>query len=332
MIAAVALFNIVSELIIDCWSAIGLQHYYWCDEYLGHRVEVRHFSNNTCATFDQVTGKRMSPRVRWISGMPERDSLTVFSDKNGNRGFINVNNGKVEIEGQYKHAWHFSDGLAAVVGDDGKVGFINHDNQIVVPAIYEYAEDHDYVFKNGSCVIKDPATGLFGAIDTLGKIKLPMEYNAIFDDYATGGMLYLRKNGKCGLADASLNVVFEPEYDNVNVSLENGGAYLTRDGEKKLVSFSGEVIYPFVVDEIWPLKYVVKSNGVDADEYEMHPYLVEVLVDYCCRGVMDTRTGRMVIPAIYTGVNMISKDLIIAELDGEEEANLIFDTSGVRVQ
>ena len=333
---AVIGLTIAVDLIGEGWEwfrdVAGMEHYYWRDEYLGNSIEVRHFSNNTCATFDEATGKRVSPRVRWISGVPERDSLTMFSDKKGNRGFINVNTGMVEIKGQYKHAWHFSEGLAAVVGEDGKVGFINHDNQMVIPAVYEYVEDHDYVFRNGNCIIKDPLTGLFGAIDTLGNPKLPMEYTIIFDDYDTEGMLYLRKGGKCGLADASLNVVFEPEYDNVAVSLVNDGAYLTRDGVKQLVSFTGEVIHPFVVDEIWPLKYIVRSNDVEADEYEMHPYLVEVMVDYCCRGVMDARTGRMVIPAIYTDISMISKDLLMAELDGEEETNLIFNAEGTRVE
>ena len=39
---------------------------------------------------------------------------------------------------QYKHAWHFSEGLAAVVTDNGKVGFINYDNEMVIPAVYEF--------------------------------------------------------------------------------------------------------------------------------------------------------------------------------------------------
>ena len=39
---------------------------------------------------------------------------------------------------QYKHAWHFSEGLAAVVADNGKVGFINYDNEMVIPAVYEF--------------------------------------------------------------------------------------------------------------------------------------------------------------------------------------------------
>ena len=46
---------------------------------------------------------------------------------------------------------------------------------------------------------------------------------------------------------------------------------------------------------------------------------------------MDTRTGKMVIPAIYSDISMISKDLLMAQLDGEEN-NIVFTTSGVVVK
>ena len=62
----------------------------------------------------------------------------------------------------------------------------------------------------------------------------------------------------------------------------------------------------------------------------LHPYLVEVMVDYNCVGVMDTRTGKMVIPAIYSDINMISRDLLMAQLDGEEN-NIVFTSQGVIV-
>lgn len=52
---------------------------------------------------------------------------------------------EVVIDGQYKRAWHFSEGLAAVVADNGKVGFVNYDNEMVIPAIYS---DIEMISKN----------------------------------------------------------------------------------------------------------------------------------------------------------------------------------------
>jgi hypothetical protein len=47
---------------------------------------------------------------------------------------------------------------------------------------------------------------------------------------------------------------------------------------------------------------------------------------------MDSRTGKMVIPAIYSDIDMISEDLLMAEVDGDEENNVVFTTSGVMVK
>ena len=74
---------------------------------------------------------------------------------------------------------------------------------------------------------------------------------------------------------------------------------------------------------------MIKYHDDAADEYELHPYLVEVMVDYHCYGVMDSRTGKMVIPAVYTDIDMISKDLIMAEMGNNEEDNVIFTTDGI---
>ena len=52
------------------------------------------------------------------------------------------------------------------------------------------------------------------------------------------------------------------------------------------------------------------------------------MVDYGCFGVMDTRTEEMVIPAIYSEINMISKDLLMAEVEGDEENNVVFTAEG----
>lgn len=52
------------------------------------------------------------------------------------------------------------------------------------------------------------------------------------------------------------------------------------------------------------------------------------MVDYDCFGVMDSRTGKMVIPAIYSDITMISKDLLMAEIGGDEETNVVFTTDG----
>lgn len=331
MIALILAITLIEEGISWAQWQFGLKHLYWADEDLGRNVEVRRFSDDLYATYNKSTDKRISPKMRWISGVPERDSLTVFCDKEGNRGYINVNTGEVVIDGQYKHAWHFSEGLAAVVADNGKVGFINHDNEMVIPAVYDYVSDYDYLFRDGFCILPDGGTNKYGAIDTLGKMKVPMEYSRIFKTYEESTW-YIRKDGKCGLADKNMDIIFEPIYDNITSQPWDGNAYLTLNGVKQLVTFDGEVLLPFVVDEVLPMQYISGVDEEGHDVYEQHPYLSAVLVDYKHWGVMDSRTGKTVLPAIYSDLDLVSKDLIMAEVDGNEENNILFTVAGKRVE
>ncbi len=205
--------------------------------------------------------------------------------------------------------------------------FINYDNEMVIPAVYDYVVDYDYIFEDGICVLVDGLTNKYGAIDRHGNMKLSMEYSRIFKAY-NESTWYIRKDGKCGLTDADMNIIFEPVYDNIRSNSSDNNAYLTLNGVKQLVSFDGEVILSFVIDQTWPLKYMVKCHDDMVHEYELHHYLVKVMVDYNCFGVMDSRNGRMVIPAIYSDITMISKDLLMAEVDGDEENNVVFTTDG----
>lgn len=328
--AIVFVIQIGEELVDTCKDHLGLTHYYWGDEDLGKNIEIRHFSNNLAATYNKLTDERLSPKVRWISCVPERDSLTVFCDKEGKRGYLNVNTGKVVIPGQYKHAWHFSEGLAAVVGDNGKVGFINYENELVIPMELDYVQDYDYLFIRDHCIIRDGESGKYGVIDRSGMLVVPFDYTDIFEASESDDTWYARKDGKCGLLGADMNIIFDAEYDNIDACVAGDVAYLTSVGHKQLVAFDGEVIEPFVIDETWPMAYIIKWNQSDSDEYELHPYLVEYSIGYLRKGVLDSRTGRVVIPALYTEISMISKDLISADLGYGDEC-VIFNTRGERV-
>ena len=101
---------------------------------------------------------------------------------------------------------------------------------------------------------------------------------------------------------------------------------------KQLVSFDGEVILPFVIDEAWPLEYTANSQNGEGTVDILHPYLMKVMVDYECYGVMDSRTGKMIVPAIYTDIKLASMNQIMAEIDNNEENNILFNASGVMIK
>ena len=121
--------------------------------------------------------KYVQKGLKWVSSRPERDSITVFCDQNDLRGFLNVNTGQIIIPAKYRHAWHFSQGLAAVVDDCGKMGFINYDGEVVIPMQLDFDIYYEYVFKDGYCAIQTDSTSLWGLIDRNGRCVLPCEYD-----------------------------------------------------------------------------------------------------------------------------------------------------------
>lgn len=297
--------------------------------YFNNNIKVKKFANGTAYTYDYVRDKRLSPKLKWISTMPERDSLTVFCDKKGLRGFINVNTGLIEIEGQYECAWHFSEGLAAVVGKEDKVGFINHDNELVIPMEFDRVAGNEYIFRNGYCVIQDKESRKWGVIDTKGEWKLRPEFDYISQSFCSDGYAIVHKGPFEGVLDEYMNFIFEPVYDDVSMYAPEGTAYLRKGGVKQLVAFDGEVLEPFVVDSTEPMMYPYGKDEEGKTMYRQHPSLVSFSVgpDNC--GVMDSRTGKVLIPAVYDYVSMISEHLIGADLYSGRE-KIIFTATGKR--
>ena len=105
-----------------------------------------------------------------------------------------------------------------------------------------------------------------------------------------------------------------------------GGVYRTRNNIKQLVDYSGNVIEPFVIDGTRPLKYMVRYNDEEADDYELVSDIAVYLVD-SWEGLLDLRTGKPLTPPDYWLIDMVSKDLVSAQIGyGNEE--VILDKRG----
>ena len=96
--------------------------WYWKDNYLSKNVEVHGFRDDKVRVYNYCTGKYTTPKVNWVADSPANDSLTVYAIPN-KRGYINIKNGEIVIDAEannYRKAWVFSEGLAAVM-KDGKI-------------------------------------------------------------------------------------------------------------------------------------------------------------------------------------------------------------------
>ncbi|MBQ5691525.1 MAG: WG repeat-containing protein [Alistipes sp.] len=280
------------------------------DRRLSDNITLHSFANNKWRVYDRTIGEYVTDKVNWLSDVSENDSLAVYALP-GKRGYINVNNGRIVIDAEansYTKAWVFSEGLAAVV-KDGKIGFINAQNEVVIPFQFDdYASkcrmwQFGYVFHNGYCAMPN-ANGDLGLIDKGGNWVVEPSYDEIWAPHESGYRVIV-KDGKHGVLDSSCNVVYPAEY--LYVGITRDGFVLTKGGRRWQVDFEGNTTQPFMFDIIDYLKY---PNGYDSNgelTYEFADFVkYEIMNSY---GIMNRITGEPITPAIYSDIIMLSKDL-----------------------
>ena len=301
--------------------------WYWKDNYLSKNVEVHGFRDDKVRVYNYCTGKYTTPKVNWVADSPANDSLTVYAVP-GRRGYININTGEIVIDARsndYTKAWVFSEGLAAVM-KDGKIGFINPSNEVVIPFQYASSEKCDlwkfgYIFYNGYSLMTD-RDGDFGIIDKTGKWIIEPEYKEIWKPGVKGHRVIM-KDGKYGLIDAYCNFMYPVEYDHIE-SL-NDGFVLSRCGCKWKVDLDGNVVNDMLFDSTHYLNYPVGYDEYGDIRYEFADYLKYKVGDLF--GIMDRITGDAVTPAIYMDINMLSEELFEVQDQYSGEWYLL-DTNG----
>ena len=299
---------------------------YW-DRKLSENVTLRSFSDNKWRVYNKQTGEYTTEKINWVSEAPETDSLAVYALP-GKRGYININTGRIIIDAEandYRKAWVFSDGLAAVM-KDGKIGFINDKNDVVIPFQFDYTDkcrmyDFGYVFHNGYCAMTD-ADGNLGLIDKNGNWVVEPEYDEIWAPHKSGYRVIV-KDSKHGVLDSTGTIVYPAEYGYISILPD--GFVLTKSGKQWQVDFEGNTVQPFMFDNTYYLNYPIGYNECGEIKYAFADFVkYEVMNSY---GIMNRITGKPITPAIYSDINMLSKDLFeVQEYDSYDW--YLLDTKG----
>lgn len=305
----------------------------WRDETLSKNVEVHGFNDGRVRIYNSETEKYVTPKLRWVSGTPRNDSLTVYADKKGNRGYLDCNSGKIVLPAnkvKYRHAWHFSKGRAFVVlPDEDSLSVIDAKGNVIVRNVAVYDSDYDYVFSgNGLCELE--VDGMSGLLGLDGSWTIEPKYYYIGYPNIFGYRIARNEEGYW-LYDPQLKPVYSEPYDYLEFASGRdegeGTLYRTRNHVKELVNYDGSIVEPFVIDGTYNLRYMVKYNEDCEDEYELDPDLVVYQIDGW-EGLMNKHTGRLLTPAVYTDFEMISKELIKVELSCSDDNAVIMDRSG----
>ena len=298
----------------------------WRDRSLSKNVKVHGFNDDKYRVYNRCTGKYTTSKVDWVRAA-ENDTLAVYALHN-KRGYINKKNGEIVIDAKrnnYSKAWVFSEGLSAVV-KDGKIGFINPNNEVVIPFQFDYSDKCrmprlGYLFHNGYCIMSNNK-GELGLIDSGGKWIVEPTYDEIWMPYSNGYRVIV-DDGKLGVLDAALNVVYPTAYDYVDILTD--GIILSTGGKKWQVDFDGNVIKPFMFDEVFHLSYMIGYNENGEEQYAFSDFgQYEVMNRF---GILNCKTGQPITLAIYSEIDMVSKDLFRVKCP-ESDAWSLIDING----
>ena len=297
------------------------------DRRLSDNITLHSFSDNKWRVYDKQTGEYTTDKINWLSEVPENDSLAVYALPN-KRGYINVNTGRIVIDAEsndYRKAWVFFDGLAAVMKDD-KIGFINANNEVVIPFQFDYTDkcrmwEFGYVFHNGYCAMPN-ADGDLGLIDKSGNWVVEPAYDEIWAPHTSGYRVVI-KDAKHGILDAAGNVVYPAAYG--HVTIVNDGFELTNGGRQWKVDFEGNITQPFMFDDTYYLKYPIGYDECGDMQFVLADYVKYEIGN--CYGIMNRLTGEPITTAIYSEIYMISPHLFEVQAYNSSQRFLL-DTKG----
>ena len=194
------------------------------------------------------------------------EGLAAIVNDEGKIGFINLQ-GNVVIPCKYDRAWDFSDGLAPVSNGNG-FGYINHNDELLIP--YGFMEPS--LFSNGCAIVRRISDGKCGIIDTSGKTIIPFEYGSIEPVYTDGTFNF--SNG----GDEFCMI-------RTNLLIANKGNTYGIFNEK------GETIIPFVEEPITLSNLAYFDKGAQKEESEILVHLDRIDKSY-----LISSSGKLIIP------------------------------------
>ena len=247
---------------------------------LGDDLVAIKSSDGKVSIKNTATGKVTIKDIRldWTTSSPN-DSLSVYCTE-GKRGYYNAYTGEIAIPAQYRRAWVFSEGIAAVQ-KNGMIGFVDHKGRTVIDFKFPYHGNplSEFTFKHGHCVAADTT-------------------------------------GKCGVINKQGEWIIKPEYDNVSAYEEY--AIVSKAGVRMQVGYDGKVLNSFVLDDIDRLTYTVQERYENREgeiEYldkEIDTGLFSYRVGGRC-GLMDANCHRLTEP-LYKSITAVDKNMFRATL------------------
>ncbi len=239
-------------------------------------------------------------------------------------GFINKN-GDFVIPPNYNYAYHFSEGLARVLGPNDKWGYIDTSDNLIIQFKYSLGSD----FSNGFATVKNDAY-LEGCIDKTGKEFLPLIYKDV--NIASNGMIIVEnKYGKYGILD--YNGIQKVPFIYNYISDESEGLCAVEQGDKwGCINKEGNVVIDFLYDYVGPFSEglcAVKKGGKWGYIDKNGKVVIDFLYDFP-KGFLDgyaivkqgekwgviNKLGKFIVECMYDGIDRLGPNCLIINQNG----------------
>ncbi len=241
--------------------------------------------NGQYKLYDQSTGEFKCKNYYDKIFVDRNRTFTVI--KNNKYGILN-HEGNLIVNCEYDLARGFDENGLALVQVDKRAGFINMENQFVIPLIFDQASE----FKEGLSSVN--IGGKVRFIDVFGNFNSEKIYEQTSSFF--NGRCAVKINGKWGLIDGDENILIPPEYD--SIIEENEICRVDQNGKFFLIDL---------------------TNNVISDFYDF--------IDYCSEGIYQVRqkslwghireSGEVLIPLAYEGCTDFQGDFAGACLNGK---------------
>ncbi|MCC8176510.1 MAG: WG repeat-containing protein [Bacteroidales bacterium] len=264
---------------------------------------------------NRESGERVIENVSWVAVSPDADSLAVFANKDGKRGYFSRYTGRVIIPPRYEKALVFSEDVAAIA-ENGQLYFIDHSGQPINDKRFTYtpSKDDGYCFHNGHCVLR-AENGMAGLVNKAGDWAVNPKYDLVIPKPL--GTWVVTKKWDHGLVNDSLRLVFPCEYSRIEVD-EDAGVIVTQvDHSQRIYDTSGRLLNDFVVNKVTPrLTYTVPTDSLTR---------VATCGSYQVDGGWEGlyKDGQPVTPPEYFYIEAIGPDLYLAAYKGQSACVLL---------
>ena len=142
--------------------------------------------------------------------------------------------------------------------------------------------------------------------------------------YCSEKLLSILDDWQIEKCDENLAFIFPIEYDYIEFASE-GGVFLKKDGYKWHADYDGTVLHPFLCDGTDYLNYPNGYNEEGTCIDVMSPYMTYSL--YPHYGIIRRDNGKVIVPAVYSHIRMLSATMFEAQLAEDDEWVLI-DVTG----